>query len=230
MTLDQMLTDLNSRIGSEPEINNANLTTWINQGLLAFCNAAEFSWLEKKAYASTVANQIYYSLPSDAKRVFELKVDGDRYTFVPYEQRDMQSSYAKYFTVFNNQIILNPVPETTSSQNIELSYFQRVNKMVEGSDSPSDSDIANMPEVYHEALVIYAFSIYNTYDEEHGEAQSLMGNEFRPLPGTFYWFVKQATKEEQRKKKGARRRMLGAREYHGYNLPNSFGENRQVLV
>jgi len=209
MTLNEMLTDLGKRIGSTPEVANTNMTTWINQSYLAFCNTYDFTWLEQLSYSSTVDGQDRYSLPSDCKRVVELKIDDKRYTYIPFEQRDLKDTSEYWFTIIGDEFIINPTPTTTGSSNVELVYIKRPEKMVEGSDSP---DL--LPEVYHEALVIYAFSIYNTYDEEHDEARALMGNELRPSPGTFYWYVQMAKKEEQRKKRGARRRMLGTKEYY----------------
>lgn len=229
MTLAQLLEDLNSRIGSEPEVTNARMTTWINQGLLSFCNTDDYHWLETAKTTSTVAGQSNYEQPSDCKRMIELKVDGDRYKYVRYEQRDIQPSDLKYYSVLNNEIILNPVPEATTSNNIEMSYIRRPEKMTLDTDSPSDSAIAGLPEVYHEALVIYAFSVYNTYDEEHTEAADLMGNKFRPRPGTFYWFVGEAQREEKNRKKGMRQKMLSTKTYYGYHHPNQQGSAQTVL-
>lgn len=229
MTLDEMITDLSGRIGSDPEVGNTLMKTWINQGLLTFCNASDFHWLERVEQASTVASQERYTVPSKFKYIKELKIDGDRYNFVRYEQRDMQPSTKKYYSIFNNEIYINPIPSTTSSSNIEIAYYKRPQKMTSGSDSPSDSSIAGLPEEYHEALVIYAFATYNTYDEEHQEALSLMGSERSPMPGTFNYFVKTAINEEKQRKKGARNRMLSSKEYHGYTRPNETSSVRTVL-
>jgi hypothetical protein len=159
------------------------------------------------AYASTIASQDRYALPSDYKRILEMKIDDERYHYVPFEQRDLRDTSENWFTIIGTEFIINPTPATTSSANIELVYYKRPTKMTDGSDEP---DL--LPEVYHEALVIYAFSIYNTYDEEHDEARVLMGSELRPTPGTFYWYVQQAKKEEQQRKRGARRRFLSKKE------------------
>lgn len=229
MTLAQMLADLNNRIGSEPEIENADMITWINQGLLTFCATYDYHWLEKIAYASTVADQNEYSAPTDLMRMIELKVDGNRYQYVPYEQRDIQPAESKYYSIINNRIFINPTPDTTSSANIEMAYIRRPTKMTLTTESPSDATIAGLPEVYHEALVIYAFSIYNTYDEEHGEAQSLMGSELRPIPGSFYFFVELAKREERQRKRGSRRRMLSTRALYGYAPPNQASNSTTVL-
>lgn len=229
MTLNEILTDLNNRIGSEPEIDNAGMTPWVNQGLLTFCNAYDFHWLKKISYASTIAGQTQYKVPSDMKRMLELKIDGDRYKYVLYERRDLEDSGTKYYSILNNNIYINPAPPATVSANMEMAYVRRPTKMTDGTQSPSDSDIAGLPEVYHEALVLYAFSNYNTYDEEHGEARALMGNELRPVPGTFYYYIKTAKTEEEQRKRGQRNKMMGTRKAYGYSVPNSSGWSSTIL-
>lgn len=203
-----MIIDLQTRIGSEPEVEPTQMTTWLNQAYLAFCNAYDFTWLEQMALGSTIENQNRYSLPDDCKRIIEMKVDNDRYLYVPFETRDTLDKNAKWFTIIGTEFMLNPTPENNGDNNIEIAYIKRPEKMLEGSDNPN-----LLPEVYHEALVIYAFSIYNTYDEEHDEARALMGNELRPVPGTFYWYVQTAKTEEQNKKKGARNQMMSPKKY-----------------
>lgn len=229
MTLNEMLADLVTRIGSVPEVTNTNMTPWLNQGLLTFCNAYDFHWLKKIQYGSTVINQNKYAVPAKMKRMIEVKVDSNRYKYVPYEQRDMQPSDSKYYSILNNNIFINPTPASTGSSNIEMAYVSRPTKMTLGTDAPSDTAIAGLPEVYHEALVIYAFSVYNTYDEEHNEARALMGNPRNPIPGSFYFFVEQAKMEEQNRKRGLRRRVLSTKEYYGYTHPNEMARSTTVL-
>jgi hypothetical protein len=229
MTLSQLLTDLNERIGSEPEVDNAHLTTWLNQGLLTFCNTYDYHWLRTRKTASTVSGQERYQVPSNMKRMIEVKIGGDRYQYVPYEQRDMYTASQKTYSILNNYIYVNPTPSISTSNNIQMSYVIRPSKMTADSDSPSDSDIANLPEVYHEALVIYAFAIYNGYDEEHGEQEALMGSALRPRAGTFNWYVREAKKEEALRKRGTRRRMLKTKEYYGYSNPNQLSSVATVL-
>ena len=229
MTLNEMLTDLNRRIGSEPEVENADMTVWLNQALLTFCNSSDYHWLQKLKTGSTVSGQERYTIPSDCKRMIEVKIDGDRYQYVRFEQRDMYSTSQKTYSILNNEIYVNPIPDTTDSNNISMAYVRRASKMTEGTDSPSDTAIAGLPEVYHEALVIYAFGIYNGYDEEHGEQESLMGSATNPKTGTFNWYIKEAIKEELLRKKGQRGRMLSTKEYYGYNHPNKVGNGGTVL-
>jgi hypothetical protein len=230
MTLAEMIADLKSRIGSEPEVTTGEMTTWLNQGLLAFCNTYNYGWLETTAKGSTVSGQESYALPTDYKKIIELKVNDVRYFYVPYEQRNMYDSGDSFYTIINNRLVLNPVPDITSSQNISISYIRRPAKLVDQSDAPSDTDIANIPETYHEAIVLYAFAIYNSYDEEHGERADIMGNELRPIPGTFYWWVKNARDEETAKKRGQRSRMMGTKRYYGYSHPNQLGRNRSTVL
>lgn len=229
MTLDEMLLDLNNRIGSEPEVDNSVMSIWLNQGLMAFCNTWDYHWLERVSYSTTISGQSKYALPSDFKRMLDLKVDGERYKYVRWERRDTRPSGEKHFSVLNEYVYISPTPDSTSDTNIEMSYIRRPARMTAGTDDPSTNDQANLPDVYHEALVLYAFSIYNTYDEEHNEARSLMGNELRPVPGTFYYHIQTARKEEQQRKRGQRGKMMKTKEFYGYSHPNRLRHSSSVL-
>lgn len=234
MTLDEMLTDLNKRIGSNPEVSNANMTTWINQGLRTFCMEEDFTWLEKKVTANTVEDQAEYAVPSDFKRATELRVnstsdDLNVYKYVPHEQRVLYSDDQDVFSFFGGEIILNPIPDADGTNNIELWYIQKPENLVNSSDSPSDSDIANMPEEYHEALVLYAFSNYNSYDEEQDEARAIMGNPRNPIPGTYQYFVSLAKREDEKQKRGARRKFMSIQQFTGYAHPNKTSSTDTVL-
>lgn len=235
MTLSEMLADLNARIGSEPEISNSQMTYWLNQAMRAFCMESDFTWLEKKQTANTVASQSLYNVPTDYKRTVELRIDATStskniYTFLPHETRVLADTTDKVFSEYNGQLEISPTPSANGTNNIELWYIRKPTNMSAGSDSPSDSGIANMPEEYHEALVIYAFSIYNTYDEEHGEARQLMGNPRNPVPGTYAYFVDLARREDAKKKRGARRKMYSKQEFVGYTKPNEASSNASAVL
>lgn len=234
MTLAQLLTDLNSRIGSTPEVSNANMTTWLNEGMRVFCEEYPFYWLEKRVTTSTIANQNEYNLPSDFKQIIELSIDQtdenpNIYVYKPYQQRFGTLSNEQTVSVVGSVMRITPTPSTTGDQNVNLTYIMRPANMSAQSDSPSDSTIANMPEVYHPALVQYAFAIYNSYDEEQAEYQAIMGNKMNPIPGTYYYYVNLARKEDEKRKAGVRRKMLSKQYATGYTRPNQVGLVSQVL-
>lgn len=229
-----MITDLETRIGSDPEVSSTKLVTWIDQALRSFCMEADFTWLEKKSTANTVASQSDYALPTDYKRHVEIRVDGTStspniYTYIPHEQRSLYTSSSRIFTVFNEVMTLNPTPDSAGTNNIDMWYIRKVTNMTQGSDSPSDSGIANMPEEYHEALIIYAFAVYNSYDEEHDEKRELMGNPRSPVPGTYYYYVTLAKREDAKRKRGSRRKMMSKQEFVGYSHPNETSRTTTVL-
>lgn len=230
MTLAEMVADVKSRIGSEPEVSDAVLQSWLNQALLVFTNEYDFTWLEKEATFSVITDQERYSLPTDCKRPIELTIDSTSttpnvYSYVPYQERHNISPSQKAISRVGNVLIIYPSPEETGSNNGYLTYVRRGTKMTEDADSPSDFDIANMPEVYHEALVLYAFATYQTYDEEHDEKNNLMGNPRGSSPGSFYYFVEMAKREDIRQKRGGKRRFLSRQEAVGYSKPNRAGRN-----
>jgi hypothetical protein len=235
MTLNEMLADLNARIGSEPEIDNAQMTYWINQAMRAFCMESDFSWLEKKQTASTVASQAEYVVPTDYKRATEVQIDSTStsknvYRFTPHELRDLVETSEKTFTEFGGKLVIHPTPSTTTSNNIELWYIRKPTNLTDAGDSPSDSDIANMPEEYHEALILYAFATYNSYDEEQSEARLIMGNPRSPIPGTYQYFVNLAKREDSKKKRGARVKMMSKQEFTGYKQPNRTGNSSPLRL
>lgn len=225
MTLDEMVADLQSRIGSTPEITGTRFYDWINQGMRSFCMESDFSWLEKKQTTSTVASQSDYALPTDFKRMVEIRIDEtddnpNIYRLVPHETRSQVESSEKTYSIFNKTLSIKPTPSSTGDQNIEMWYIRRPTNMTSGSESPSDSTIANMPEEYHEACILYAYAIYQAYDEEHDEKRDIMGNPNAPVPGTFYYFVDIARREDSKQKRGGRRKMVSKQEFIGYSEPN----------
>lgn len=232
MTLTEMLNDLKSRIGSTPEVTDGILTGWINRALLVFCREQDWSWLEKKVTSSTVADQKTYAVPSDYYRMVELQVGGTDatpapYTLVPWEQRVLWVSGETKVSLFADELYLFPTP--SSVEDIDLAYIRTPTEMSDGSSSPADSNIANMPAAYHEALVLYAFAIYNTYDEEHAEAESVMGSVNSPRPGTYYYYVDLAKRDDSQQKRGERTRMLSKQEFVGYSYPNQTSTTTTVL-
>ena len=234
MTLAEMLTDLNARIGSTPEVSNANMTTWLNEGMRTFCEEYPFYWLERRVTTSTIANQNEYNFPSDFKQVVELSIDGTDenphiYTYRPYQQRYGVGATEETVSIVGSVMRVTPTPTTTGDQNMNLTYIMRPANMVAQSDSPSDTAIANMPEVYHPAIIQYAFAIYNAYDEEQAEFQAIMGNKMNPIPGTYYYYVALAKKEDEKRKMGTRRKMLTKQYAVGYTRPNQLGLVSQVL-
>jgi hypothetical protein len=77
--------------------------------------------------------------------------------------------------------------------------------------------------------VLYAFAVYNSYDEEHDEKRELMGNPRNPVPGTYYYYVDLAKREDSKKKRGARRKMLSKQEWLGSSHPNEVSRTNTVL-
>jgi hypothetical protein len=235
MTFGEMVSDVQTRIGSEPEVSATVIKHWINQGLLAFCEEYDFSWLEQKATTSTVASQEEYDLPSDYKRMVELRVDSTSttpniYRYNPHETRSSVESGDKIYSIFGDVLTLNPTPTTNGTNNVEMWYIKRPTKMSVDDDSPSDSDIASMPEAYHEALIIYAVSTYQMYDEEHDERRDLVGNPGAPVPGTFYYYIALAKKEDAKQKRGARRKMVSKQEFIGFSEPNRVAKSSVLRI
>lgn len=236
MTLSQLLTDLSVRIGvvNGTEVSPSSLTFWVNEALRSFCDEADFNWLMTRSESSTVIGQTDYPLPDDFSRPFELRVDSTAtspnvWHYVPYEQRFGVPTGVNAYTYIGSTLILLTTPSTNGNGNIELTYVRAPAELTEGTDSPSDSDIASMPAAYHGALVVYAFALYNGYDEESAEAQYWLGNPASPSPGTYQWFVKKAIRRNGHLKKGERRKMISKQSAVGYTRENQVGIASPVL-
>lgn len=234
MTLDELISDLDSRIGSTPELTTNQKIVHINAGLQAFCSEADFNWLIKTSTDSTDGTNLF-TLPTDWKRTIELRIDSDDtiqtpgvYQYIPFQQRYGVGTTDKTYTIYGSSYRVSPTPES-GSDNKSLTYIRIPTNMSNGSESPSDSSIANMPEPYHEALVLYAFAIYNSYDEEHEEKRELLGNPRNPVPGTYYYIVNQAIRDNARLKKGGKRHMLSQQEAYGYTKPNRVTNKSPIL-
>lgn len=234
MTLGEMLTDLTARIGSTPEVSNSDMTLWINEGMRMFCNEYNYTWLSKRVTSSTFANQEEYTLPADYKLMIELRIDPTStdpsvYKYYPWQQRYTAPSGEKSVSVLGSIMRVTPTPTTTGSSNIYLSYVRYATNMTAQSDSPSDTDIAGMPETYHPAIIQYAYGIYQSYDEEQSEFESVMGSPTNPIPGTYYYFVKRAIEEDGKQKMGLQNKMISLQQASGYTLPNRTGSVSAVL-
>ena len=234
MTRGEIIIDLKSRIGSDPEVSDSRLIDWVNEGLRIFCAEHDYYWLQKRVTTSTFADQAEYTMPTDFKSIIEVRIDPtdddpNVYKYIPYQQRYGLGATEKAMTMVGNVLWVHPTPTTTTSNNVYLTYTRYPSNMDEDSDSPSDDDIAGMPEAFHPALIVYAFALYQGYDEEHGEMDQLMGSQRSPRPGTFYYFVNLAKREDEQIKKGVRRHMLSKQEAIGYTKPNQIGIVSEVL-
>jgi hypothetical protein len=234
MTFAQLVADLKVRIGSSPEVQDSDLKSWINEALRVFCTQDEFYWLERRQTANTVNGQDEYLLPTDHKKLIEIRIDPTDsdpclYEYRPWQQRHGLESTQKVCSVIESILWVHPTPSADGTNNLYITYVRFPTDMTQDSDQPSDYGIANMPAVYHPALVVYAFALYQGYDEEHAEMEQLMGNPMAPRPGTFFYFVKLAKDENEARKIGVHRRMLSKQESVGYSKSNQSGAVSAVL-
>ena len=117
----------------------ANLKADINQGLRLFKNAARRYWTRQEKTANIVAGQQYYQLPPDCVRVTAVKVlsSGLNYPVTAIDSEELWNAYniipattinlpQFYFVRGNNEIGLYPIPSTSYSNGLAVSYEPRL--------------------------------------------------------------------------------------------------------
>jgi len=56
-----------------------------------------------------------------------------------------------------------------------------------------------------------------------------MGNPRNPVPGTYYYYVNLAIKDDTRQKRGGRRKFMSFQEFVGHSHPNQTPRSNTVL-
>jgi hypothetical protein len=135
-----------------------------------------FHWkfLEVTATASTVANQFYYTLPTDIDRkkivhVYD-QTDEITYIFVPYErfrklvakETAHTSSSIVNWTLWSNQIGLYPVPD--SAKTFYLDYVQTF------TDIADDANSIELPTAYDNIIIDGVMEYVYRFDPTLGNA------------------------------------------------------------
>lgn len=110
----------------------------VNDAIRRICASFNWPWLEKTASISTTASTQFYSLPNDYDRLIDVTVTigSNRYSPIECPSRDMwdrlnlntstTSDTPEYFFIFNNQVGFYPIPASTTSNAITISYRRRV--------------------------------------------------------------------------------------------------------
>lgn len=114
----------------------------VNQGLRLFKNAARRYWTRVEKSTDIVANQQYYQLPPDCVRVTAVRVlsSGLNYPVQQIDSEELWNAYniipattinlpQFYFIRGNNEIGLYPIPSTSYTNGLSVSYEPRIADM-----------------------------------------------------------------------------------------------------
>lgn len=186
------------------QVGNEDIIRWINDGMRQIVQTNE-TLLETSQKTSAVANQQEYSLPSDylILNTVMYKGSGERsYTqltgmsWIDFntqvdgwsENQDARSRPTIY-TIRASKIILYPVPDSSITDAIKI-YYNRLPVAV-----TTETDVPEIPVLYHEALVKYCLGQAYEVDEDF-EAASMKSQELNvdiaTLRGREDWKIQQA--------------------------------------
>ena len=133
------------------DVTDTMLNTLVNQALKECSVAAKWPFLHESSTISTVANQQNYALPADF--LYGLKLVDDDHDdeldyvapaqFFEWYGNSTQASTAdtaSKYTVFNNEILLYPVPSTSDTDRYTLYYYRQIATLSQDSDEPEFLD------------------------------------------------------------------------------------------
>lgn len=141
ITFQQLYTRVIDMTGVQPTATTdiANFKSDINQGLKLFKNAARRYWTRLERTTNIVATQQYYQLPPDCVRVTAVRVlsNGLNYPVQPIDSEELWNAYniipattinlpQFYFIRGNNEIGLYPIPSTSYTNGLAVSYEPKI--------------------------------------------------------------------------------------------------------
>jgi hypothetical protein len=206
MNVSEIMNRVKRQFGDESgvQITNEDLIRWINDGQRQIVQTNE-SLLETSAKASTVADQQEYNLPTNLLILrtvmfkgssersytklegfswsdFNMQVDG-------WSENQDARSRPTIYTVYGDQILLYPIPDSSVTDAIKI-YYNRLPVEV-----ALDTDVPEIPTLYHEALVKYCLAQAYEVDEDF-EAANLKAQELNvdiaTLRGRSDWRVQES--------------------------------------
>ena len=195
MTLTQMRTAVRTATRvSSAKITDAELTTWINEGLYRVSSfERHWPWLEDDDTFVTVADQQAYavsSLAADVERISVLYSDTkrtrlqeiDRGTALENWGGDMPTGqHAHSWFIWGSSIYLIPIPDTADVQYNALYYKSPTALSADGDDPEWDAQ-------FHDILVHYCEMRVWMHEEEPQKAGIAKGLFFERLDDMRKWY------------------------------------------
>ena len=177
-TVPDIQTSLAYRLGENAAPTNitekARRLRFINEALRSLWNRNQWWFSEDTASLSAVSNQEEYSLPADYRDIIDLKVDGKFYTLSNYadlaDNSNILGPYSQTLPVISSQsyvldntLHVLPKPTANGTDNIEIRYFK-------GPATLTESSILEVPDLFADAIVAFAYARICQLDSERGSA------------------------------------------------------------
>lgn len=158
------------------ETEKAKRLSWFNEGYRDLLKRQYWWFATKVSTDSTVADQQSYDLPTDFRHFIEMRVDDYLYDEIPYDEVYVkldspsrivslpQYSEPNRFYIKASKYYLDPTPDTSTADNIDLFYYYYPPAL------SADSDTTIIPDLYVDLLVAYAEGRYWSSITQRGKA------------------------------------------------------------
>lgn len=201
MNVTQIMNRVKRQFGDESgvQVTDSDIIDWVNHGMSHIVETNE-QLLEKIGTTDLVANQQEYNFPADMLILqtvtikpfgytvysklhrfsfteFNMKVDG-------WDTSTPETGVPTMYSVFENQIILWPVPQSASTAGLKIFYNRTPTAVTGGADTPE------IPVAYHNALVDYCLQKAFEMDEDFeavGVKAGELDNKLANLRGRGDW-------------------------------------------
>lgn len=158
MKLSELQAEINKDV--DDTLDNSELTGWINRAL---DDLSPFAKYPKSVDISLVQGVKQYDLPND---LFEMVHIVDEDNSKTYSQIPMEDFFSTGFKRWGNVLRFQPTPKENA--NVTLYYYARLPHLV------SPDDVPDIPEEFHDLLVLYAVAKAKYQDEEESAQQNAM--------------------------------------------------------
>jgi len=154
-------------IADDTSITSSNQERWINRAYREIQSRADWWWMLKATTDSTVASQQAYDLPTDYRKMFEIRVDDVSFAFLDHERRNDRGTngWTRRYSIFDQQYYLYPTPTASGSSDVDILYYKKPTDLSSGTDEPDFED------QFHEILLYLALVYYAEKERDLGDAQ-----------------------------------------------------------
>lgn len=157
---------------SGAQIADEDLLRFINDGQVDVVRQTHV--LSKKAETDVISSDGTYTLPSDflvARRVTYNKTPLMRSSIEEidriYRDHETSTGTSQYYYIVGRILHLVPTPSVDGSNNLDLWYAKTPLSLV------SDVDVPEVPETFHEDIVMYALALCKQTDDDYDVSSSI---------------------------------------------------------